>query len=90
MPARSAKEGDQDTHTWVTEERIPRRGGSGMFGGVSIGTGGRVGVGVGVGGPIGASGELARCERTLVFKEGRVVGEDWKGDDELCRRFARQ
>jgi hypothetical protein len=50
-----------------------------------------VGVGVGVGGSIfGPSGELARCERTLVFKQGRVVGEDWKGDDELCRRFVRR
>ena len=91
MPARSTKEGDQESHTWVTEDRIQRSGGSGMFGGVSIGSGGRVGVGVGVGGAIfGPSGDLARCERTLVFKEGRVVAEDWKGDDELCRRFVRR
>jgi hypothetical protein len=93
MPARTVKEGDQEKHTWITEDRIERgSGGTGMFGGVSIGSGGRgVGVGVGVGGAVfGPSGSPARCERTLVFREGRVVGEDWAGDDALCRRFARR
>jgi hypothetical protein len=91
MPAHSVKDGEQENHTWVTEDRIPRGGGSGMFGGVSIGSGGRVGVGVGVGGAIfGPSGDLARCERTLMFREGKVIGEDWKGDPELCRRFERR
>jgi hypothetical protein len=92
MPARSVAEGGQERHTWITEDRVQRSsGGTGVFGGVSIGSGGRRGVGVGVGVGGGLFGaDAARCERTLVFQEGRVVSEDWQGDPQLCRRFARQ
>jgi hypothetical protein len=85
------KASGQENHTWVTEDRLPR-GGSGVFGGVGVGSGGRgVGVGVGVGGAIfGASGEPVHCERTLVFREGRAVEEDWSGEPEFCKRFARR
>jgi hypothetical protein len=41
----------------------------------------------GVGGMIFAA---ARCDRTLAFREGRVVDERWAGDAEYCKRFARR
>jgi hypothetical protein len=81
----------QENHTWVTEDRI-QRGGSGVGVGVGMGGGRRgVGVGVGVGGVIfGASGDPVRCERTLVFRDGRVAEEDWSGEPEFCKRFVRR
>lgn len=87
-PARSVKASGQENHTWVTEDRLPR-GGTGVFGGVGVGSGHR---GVGVGGVIfgGPSGEPVRCDRTLVFRDARVVEEDWTGEPEFCKRFARR
>jgi hypothetical protein len=41
----------------------------------------------GVGGMIFAA---ARCDRTLAFRDGRVVDERWSGDPEFCKRFARR
>jgi hypothetical protein len=92
-PTRSVTASGQENHTWVTEDRI-QRSGSGVHGGVGVGVGsGRrsgVGVGIGVGGAIfNPSGEAVRCDRTLVFREGRVVEEDWTGEPELCKRFRR-
>ena len=45
------------------------------------------GSGGGVGGMIFAA---ARCDRTLAFRDGRVVDERWAGDPEYCKRFARR
>jgi hypothetical protein len=89
-PTRSVKSDSQENHTWVTEDHAPR-GGSGVFGGVGVGSGGRGGgIGVGVGGAIfGTSGQPVRCDRTLVFREGRVADEDWAGEPEFCKRFRR-
>jgi len=45
--------------------------------------------GGGAGGALFSADE-ARCERTLVIQEGRVVRVgDWKGRPESCKRFAR-
>ena len=92
-PTRTVKASGQENHTWVSEERVQRgASGSGVYGGVGVGSGrrGGVGVGVGVGGVIfNPSGESVRCDRTLVFREGRVVEEDWSGEPEFCKRFAR-
>jgi hypothetical protein len=41
----------------------------------------------GVGGMIFAA---ARCDRTLAFREGRVVDGRWNGDAEFCKRYARR
>ena len=42
----------------------------------------------------GAGGVLflapARCDRTLAFREGRVVDERWVGDPAACRLYARR
>jgi hypothetical protein len=88
-PARSATptEGGQ-THTWVSQEHP-----SGPYGGPSVGvgvfggSGGRGGVGVGVGFPFGMTVNPATCERSLTFKEGRLVEQHWTGDPGYCRYF---
>ena len=41
----------------------------------------------GVGGMIFAA---ARCDRTLAFRDGRVVDGRWSGDPEFCKRYARR
>ena len=44
--------------------------------------------GGGVGGVIFAP--PARCDRTLAFRDGRVVDERWIGDPAACRLYARR
>ena len=91
-PVRSTKMSDgRDVYTWVSETSVPTRGGSffpslGIFGG----SGGGVGFGTGVtfgGGAVGS--ELLRCERTLIFKEGRVSEQTWQGPPDFCSSFSR-
>ena len=41
----------------------------------------------GVGGMVFAA---ARCDRTLAFRDGRVVDGRWSGDPAYCTRFARR
>ena len=43
--------------------------------------------GAGVGGVIFPA---AGCDRTLAFRDGRVIDERWSGDPELCKRYARR
>ena len=47
----------------------------------------RTGSSGGVGGMVFAA---ARCDRTLAFREGRVVDGRWSGDPAYCTRFARR
>jgi len=89
-PARSAKEGAQETHTWLSEDRAPPGSGPSVGIGIGVGSGGRVGVGVGGGVIFGPGGEPARCDRTLVFRDGRVADENWTGAGDYCKRFARR
>ena len=35
------------------------------------------------------SAEYARCERTLVFRDGRVGEQTWQGSPEYCSTFRR-
>lgn len=92
-PNRSLKSGSQENHTWVTDERVQRGvGGAGVYGGVGVGRGGGGGVGgviFGVGGGPSAEAQV-RCERALIFRDGRVTDEDWSGDPHFCQRFARR
>lgn len=87
-PTRSATLADgRIVHTWVSEA-TQRRGtvfpSIGLFGG-SGGIGG-----VGVGATVGPGGVgLARCERTLVFRDGRAVEQTWLGDGDYCGSFRR-
>ena len=43
--------------------------------------------GGGIGGVLFAP---ARCDRTLAFRDGRVVDERWAGDPAFCTQFARK
>jgi hypothetical protein len=86
-PYRSTKLADgSPVHTWVAE------------GGYSGGPASSVGIfggsgGVGVGTSVifgGGSGEPQRCERTLVFRNDRVVEQTWIGEPYLCSTFSKQ
>ena len=89
-PARGTApaEGTQ-THTWVSQEAPVRPYGPSVGVGVFGGSGGRGGVGVGVGFPIGATVNPSTCERTLTFRDGRLVEQHWTGDPAYCRYFKR-
>ena len=86
-PLRSTKLSEgRDAYTWVSEGVLSR--GSlwpsiGIFGGS-----GGVGIGTGVS-VMPGGGEMARCERTLVFNRGRVVEQNWQGSAEYCSGFKR-
>jgi hypothetical protein len=49
-----------------------------------------VGGGVGVGIPVGSPDPISRCERTMIFREGRVVEQTWLGAPEYCYAFRRE
>jgi len=90
-PARSTKTADgRDWHTWVTES-YPQPGPSVGFGvgGMSVGRGSGVGVGVGMGVPIGSPEPPERCERTLIFLDGKVVDQQWNGPPSMCAGLKR-
>ena len=78
----------RQAHTWVSEVQTSRGlfyPSVGIFGGS-----GNVGVGVGVGTSFPFGRELQRCERTLVFDDGRVVEQTWNGPDPYCETFVRR
>jgi hypothetical protein len=90
VPARQTKLSDgSDVYTWVSE------GGGGGYSGSSVGVfGGSGGVGVGIGLPLpgmgGGGGEIQRCERSLTFKNARVVDQLWQGSPRFCSGFRRE
>ena len=95
-PGRSGKLADgAEVHTWLSEGGPTYRTGPsvgvgvGGFGGRGGGSG--VGVGVGANFPIGQGSVTppARCERTLTFREGRLVEQSWIGPDEICAEYGR-
>ncbi len=93
VPARQTKLSDgADVYTWVSEG-----GGGGMASGSSVGVfggsgGGGSGIGIGIGLPLpgmGGGGAPERCERTLVFRNGRVADQNWQGSPRFCEGFRR-
>jgi hypothetical protein len=87
-PARSTKLSDgRDVYTWISDS-VGSRGNSSVGFGIGGGRGGGVGIGTGI--MFGSGGgEPVRCERTLVFKDGRVDEQTWQGPAEYCRSFGR-
>ncbi|HKA39465.1 MAG TPA: hypothetical protein VKD25_06830 [Burkholderiales bacterium] len=89
-PYRSAKLADgSPVHTWVAE------GGYGGGPATSVGIfGGSGGGGVGVGTSFifggGGAVEPTRCERTLTFRNDRVVEQSWIGDPSFCSQFRKE
>jgi hypothetical protein len=87
-PARSTKLSDgSNVYTWVSEG-VGTRGRVSPSVGIGVSSGGGVGIGTGV--MFGSSGgEPVRCERTLIFREGRVAEQNWQGPAEYCGTFKR-
>ena len=87
-PARSTKLSDgRDVYTWVSES-VGSRGSVHPSIGISAGSGGGIGIGTGI--MFGSGGgEPVRCERTLIFKAGRVDEQTWEGPAGYCRSFGR-
>ena len=86
-PARSTKLTDgAEVYTWVSEG-AGTRGRVSPSVGIGFGSGG-VGIGTGVMFNSGG-GETARCERTLIFRGGRVAEQKWQGPSEYCDTFQR-
>jgi hypothetical protein len=67
IPSHSAK----DSHTWLSDDKLPRVQSSG-------------------GGVGGMMFPAARCDRTLAFRDGRVVDGRWSGDPAFCQSYARR
>jgi hypothetical protein len=90
-PQRSGKLSDgTEVHTWVSEAGPTYRSGPSIgIGG--FGSRGGGGVGVGASFPIGqgSASPPARCERTLSFRDGRLVEQAWIGADEICSEYGR-
>jgi hypothetical protein len=72
-PSRSAR----DTQTWISADEAPQaqRSGSGGAGGAIFS-----------GSP---TEKVAHCERTMVFRDGRVADARWSGDRAFCKTFKR-
>jgi hypothetical protein len=89
VPSRSTKLADgREAHTWVSQTVTSRDSwwpSIGIFGG-SGGTG--FGTGVTMAPP--GSGELLRCERTVIFQNARAVEQTWQGPAEYCASFGRK
>jgi len=81
----SLPDGSQ-VYSWVSE------GGGGMYSGSSVGIfGGSGGGGGGVGVPLPGmgGGGPQRCDRSLTFRDGRVVDQIWQGSPRFCSSFGR-
>ena len=88
-PARSTKLSDgRDVYTWVSDS-VGSRGSSSVGFGIGGGRGGGVGIGTGIMFGSGGGEPVARCERSLIFKDGRVDEQTWQGPAEYCRTFGR-
>ena len=87
-PVRSTRLTDgRNVYTWVSDGSLPRGnvrpsiGISGGSGGLSIGTGVMFGSG---------GSEHVRCERTQIYKDGRVEEQTWQGPVDYCSTFRRK
>ncbi len=83
-PVRSTSFNDgRMVYTWYTEGVVPRRDvwpSYGIYGNRGIGS------------PPGYSAYrevMVSCERTLIFKEGRVAEQTWLGVSSFCDNFVR-
>ena len=89
VPARQTSLPDgAEAYSWVSES-----GGGGIYSGSSVGVfGGSRGGGVGISLPLPGMGGGAPqvCDRSLTFKNGRVVDQIWQGSPNYCSIFGRQ
>ena len=87
-PARSTRLTDgSNVYTWISEG-AGSRGSVSPSVGIGVGSGGGMAIGTGV--IFGAEGGApVRCERTLIFRGGRVAEQNWQGPVEYCGGFRR-
>lgn len=86
-PVRSTRLTDgRNVYTWVSDGTVSR---GAVYPSIGI-SGGTGGMGIGTGVMFGAGGsQPVRCERTLIFKDGRVAEQNWQGPAEYCSTFGR-
>jgi hypothetical protein len=92
-PTRSATMvGGGQVHTWVADGGYYAGGPASSVGifGASGGGGGGIGVGTSIIFGGGGTAEPTRCERTLIFRNDRVVDQNWIGDPSFCNQFRRE
>lgn len=80
--------GNRDSHTWMTDTYVYT---SPSWFPSTIGVfGSNRGVGVGTAVATGPRGNsYARCERTMIFKNGQVSEQSWQGHRAYCNSFRR-
>jgi hypothetical protein len=76
-------EGGLEAYTWMSQ--------SAGSGGAVGAYGGSGGGGIGISLPLPGMGGMVRgqCQRTLSFKDGRVVDQIWQGSTQYCSIFSR-
>ncbi len=87
-PVRSTAFNDgRQVYTWHSDGVVPR---SSVWPSIGVSAGSGMAVGIGVGVTAGASREVpVSCERTLIFRQGRVVEQTWQGPADFCGTFRR-
>jgi len=88
-PVRSTSFNDgRLVYTWFSEGTVSR-GSVRPSIGVSAGSGTGVGIGIGIGSDTQRE-TYVTCERTLIFRDGRVVEQTWFGPTDFCATFRRK
>lgn len=86
QPASQSEAADgMQTYTWFSQ----RTGGGGSSFGAYGGSGGGGGVGISMPLPGFGMGPSGQCQRSLSFKDGRVVDQIWQGPTQYCSIFGR-
>ncbi len=74
-------------YTWFSVGQAPR---GALRPSISVSAGSGMGVGIGIGVTSGATRDAyATCERTLIFRYGRVIDQSWLGSEDFCATFRR-
>ncbi len=74
-------------YTWFSEGAAPR---TSLWPSIGVSAGSGMGVGIGIGVTSGPSRDAyVTCERTLIFRDGRVVDQSWFGSADFCGTFRR-
>lgn len=77
----------RQVYTWFSQQG----GGGGVYPSIGLSSGNASSLGVGTGVALSqGSTESTRCERTLYFKDERVVDQSWLGPWRYCSSFARR
>ncbi len=74
-------------YTWFSEGAASR---TSLWPSIGVSAGSGMGVGIGIGVTSSPSRDAyVTCERTLIFRDGRVVDQSWFGPSDFCGTFRR-